>query len=152
YKPGSAKARNCADGRERMYRFCQEHGIAHDRCGKLVVATRRDELPALEELERRGLANGLTGMVRLDAAGLKDHEPNVVGIAGLLGDGPLRRILENGAAVLEDGYARDVPLAQQARILALAAATGARSWFPRSGAGGRRRSRSSSCRRRQTRR
>src|SRR5476649_503598 len=40
YKPGSAKARNCAEGRERMYQFCQEHGIAHDRCGKLVVATR----------------------------------------------------------------------------------------------------------------
>src|SRR3977135_2014161 len=49
YKPGSAKARNCAEGREEMYRFCQEYGIPHDRCGKLVVATRREELPALEE-------------------------------------------------------------------------------------------------------
>src|ERR1700710_1143349 len=65
YKPGSAKARNCADGRERMYRFCADNGVPHDRCGKLVVATDERELPALAELERRGLANGLTGVRRV---------------------------------------------------------------------------------------
>src|SRR6478672_9609130 len=59
YKPGSYKARNCVEGREAMYRFCQEYGIPHDRCGKVVVATDERELPALEELERRGRANGL---------------------------------------------------------------------------------------------
>src|SRR5262249_2472424 len=53
YKPGSAKAKNCAEGRELMYRFCEENSIPHDRCGKLVVATDKSELPALEELERR---------------------------------------------------------------------------------------------------
>ena len=52
YKPGSAKARNCAAGRELMYRFCADNGIPHDRCGKLVVATSERELPALAELER----------------------------------------------------------------------------------------------------
>ena len=83
YKPGSAKASNCADGRERLYRFCQDHGIPHERCGKVVVATRADELPALAELERRGQANGLRGLRRLDAAGLREHEPHVWGIAGL---------------------------------------------------------------------
>jgi L-2-hydroxyglutarate oxidase len=83
YKPGSLKARNCVEGREAMYRFCQEHGIPHERCGKLVVATAPGELPALEELERRGRANGLQGLRRLDAAGLKEHEPAVEGIAGL---------------------------------------------------------------------
>src|SRR5258708_1493859 len=46
YKPGSQKARNCAVGREAMYRFCQEHGIAHDRCGKVVVAVEEKELAA----------------------------------------------------------------------------------------------------------
>ena len=51
YKPGSAKARNCAEGRELMYRFCADNGIPHDRCGKLVVATEERELPALAELE-----------------------------------------------------------------------------------------------------
>jgi len=54
YKPGSAKALNCAAGRELMYRFCEENGVPHDRCGKLVVATDATELPAIEELERRG--------------------------------------------------------------------------------------------------
>ncbi len=83
YKPGSAKARNCADGRERLYRFCQEHGVAHERCGKVVVATHADELPALAELERRGLANGLRGIRRLDAAGRREYEPHVRGVAGL---------------------------------------------------------------------
>src|SRR5262245_17393253 len=47
YKPGSAKARNCVEGREAMFRFCAEHGIAHERCGKVVVATEEGELPAL---------------------------------------------------------------------------------------------------------
>jgi (S)-2-hydroxyglutarate dehydrogenase len=83
YKPGSLKARNCVEGREAMYRFCQEHGIAHERCGKLVVATAPDQMPALEELHRRGTANGLQDLKRLEAAELKEYEPAVVGIAGL---------------------------------------------------------------------
>ncbi len=84
YKPGSLKARNCLTGREEMYRFCREHGIAHERCGKVVVATREDELPALDELERRGRANGLAGLRRLGPAEIKEREPHVAGIAGLL--------------------------------------------------------------------
>ena len=83
YKPGSAKARNCADGRERMYRFCADNGIPHDRCGKLVVATSESERPALAELERRGLANGLTGVRRVSVAEMRDIEPHVRGVAGL---------------------------------------------------------------------
>ncbi|MBP1633951.1 MAG: putative oxidoreductase [Acidobacteria bacterium] len=83
YKPGSLKARNCVEGREAMYRFCAAHQIPHDRCGKLVVATRPEHLPPLDELERRGRANGLEGLRRLSAAELKEHEPEVAGIAGL---------------------------------------------------------------------
>jgi (S)-2-hydroxyglutarate dehydrogenase len=83
YKPGSLKARNCAEGRLALYRFCEEHQIPHERCGKLVVATRPSELPALEELERRGRANGLDGLRRLTAEELKEYEPHVAGIAGL---------------------------------------------------------------------
>src|SRR5437773_11048336 len=59
YKPGSLKAQLCVEGREAMYRFCQEHGVKYDRCGKVVVASQESELPALQELERRGRANGL---------------------------------------------------------------------------------------------
>jgi (S)-2-hydroxyglutarate dehydrogenase len=83
YKPGSLKARNCVEGREEMYRFCEEHQVPHDRCGKLVVATRESEIPALDELERRGRANGLDGLKRLRAGELGDVEPHVSGVAGL---------------------------------------------------------------------
>ncbi len=59
YKPGSLKARLCVTGAAAMVEFCREHGIAHDVCGKVIVATHEDELPRLEELRRRGEANGL---------------------------------------------------------------------------------------------
>jgi L-2-hydroxyglutarate oxidase len=83
YKPGSLKARNCVEGRELLYRFCQEHGVAHERCGKIVVATEPRELPLLDELERRGNANGLLGVRRLTVEELREHEPHVAGLAGL---------------------------------------------------------------------
>jgi L-2-hydroxyglutarate oxidase len=83
YKPGSLKARNCLTGREELYRFCLEHGIPHERCGKIVVATAESELPALAELERRGQANGINGLRRLTPAEIREHEPAVCGIAGL---------------------------------------------------------------------
>jgi L-2-hydroxyglutarate oxidase len=83
YKPGSLKAQNCVAGRDAMYRFCAEHGIPHERCGKLVVATSEEELASLAELERRGKANGLEGLRRLAGAELREHEPHVNGIAGL---------------------------------------------------------------------
>ncbi|RPJ75838.1 MAG: L-2-hydroxyglutarate oxidase [Acidobacteria bacterium] len=83
YKPGSLKARNCVEGRERMYRFCAEHQIPHERCGKLVVATEPGQVAALDELERRGRANGLQGLRRLRGEELKEYEPAVAGVAGL---------------------------------------------------------------------
>jgi (S)-2-hydroxyglutarate dehydrogenase len=83
YKPGSLKARLCAEGRQAMYRFAEENGIAHERCGKVVVALDESELPALAELERRGQANGLEGLRRLSSEEIREHEPHVSGIAGL---------------------------------------------------------------------
>lgn len=84
YKPGSLKARNCIEGREAMYKFCEEYGIAHDNCGKLVIATSEKELPALDKLEERGKANGLAGLQRLNSLEeLREFEPHVSGIAGL---------------------------------------------------------------------
>jgi L-2-hydroxyglutarate oxidase len=84
YKPGSLKARNSVEGRRALYRFCEGNGIPHERCGKIVVALDPSELPALDELERRGRANGLEGLRRLRGEELKDYEPAVAGIAGLL--------------------------------------------------------------------
>jgi L-2-hydroxyglutarate oxidase len=83
YRPGSLKARLCVEGREALYRFCEEHGIACRRCGKLVVATSERELAGLEALERRGRANGLQGLQRLTPEQLREHEPHAAGIAGM---------------------------------------------------------------------
>jgi len=83
YRPGSLKATNCTEGREALYRFCEEHDIAHDRCGKIVVATAESEIPALEELERRGKANGLTGVRRIGPEEIREREPHITGIDGL---------------------------------------------------------------------
>ncbi len=84
YRPGSLKAQNCVTGRQELYRFCAEHNIPHEQCGKVVIASHEGELAALDELERRGKANGLSGVKRLDALELKQYEPHVAGIAGLL--------------------------------------------------------------------
>lgn len=84
YKPGSLKAKNCVEGRRRMVDFCQEHNIDYDPCGKVVVATSPEEIPPLDELEKRGIANGLRGMRRLGPEALKEIEPHVAGVDGLL--------------------------------------------------------------------
>jgi L-2-hydroxyglutarate oxidase len=83
YRPGSDKARFCASGRDALYSFCEQHGIAHRRCGKLVVAVDESELPALERLAERAQANDLEGVERLDASGIRDREPTAVGVGAL---------------------------------------------------------------------
>ena len=83
YKPGSLKARLCAEGRDAMYAFCAQHAVPHERCGKIVVAVDPSEVPRLDELERRGRANGLVGLQRLGPADIRRYEPHAVGVAAL---------------------------------------------------------------------
>lgn len=83
YRPGSFKARLCVAGREALERFCAEEGVPHRRTGKLVLATSPEELPRLDELERRGRANGLAGLERLEAGDLRERYPQAGGVAGL---------------------------------------------------------------------
>lgn len=83
YKPGSLKAALCVEGARALFQFCAEEGIAHERCGKLVVATREDELPRLAELEERGRANGLAGARRIGPQEIREIEPHAAGIAAL---------------------------------------------------------------------
>jgi L-2-hydroxyglutarate oxidase len=83
YKPGSHKAATCTEGRELMYQYCESHGIAHERCGKVVVASDSAEIEQLNALYERGLANGLTGIIRLRQDELREREPHVSGVAGL---------------------------------------------------------------------
>src|ERR671933_1834950 len=83
YAPGSLKARLCVEGARDLYAFCERHDVPVERCGKVIVAVAPDELPGLEELERRGRANGVPGLRRVDRAGLRELEPHADGVAGL---------------------------------------------------------------------
>jgi (S)-2-hydroxyglutarate dehydrogenase len=83
YKPGSFKAKFCRDGCRSMVEFCQEHGIAHEVCGKVIVATDEKELPRLENLYQRGLENGID-VKRMTPEEVKEVEPHVSCVGGIL--------------------------------------------------------------------
>ena len=84
YAPGSLKARLAVDGIRQMKRFCAEHGIAHEECGKLVVATSDAERPRLSELIRRGTSNGLEGIRVLSPEEAREREPHVSCVQAVL--------------------------------------------------------------------
>jgi L-2-hydroxyglutarate oxidase LhgO len=83
YQPGSLKAQLCTRGRGLLRRFCAEHGLPYDECGKLVISRNAEELPALREIERRATENGVPGLRRLSGAELREIEPEAVGEAAL---------------------------------------------------------------------
>jgi L-2-hydroxyglutarate oxidase len=83
YQPGSLKARLAVEGIRLMTAFCRDHGVAHEICGKVVVATEERELPALDVLWERGHRNGLRDLRRLTPAELAEIEPNVAGLAAI---------------------------------------------------------------------
>lgn len=90
YKPGSFKAKFCADGCRSMVQFCQEHEIPYEVCGKVIIATAESELPRLETLYQRGLQNNVP-VERLTAEAVREHEPHVSCLAGV-------RVLSTGIA------------------------------------------------------
>ena len=77
YRPGTLRARNCMEGYGELLRFCDEHGIPYDICGKVIVATRPEELPQLDKILDHGLQNGLKDIRRISAAETREHEPHV---------------------------------------------------------------------------
>jgi len=83
YKPGSEKARLSVRGLQEMLAFCREQGIAHEQCGKIVVATAQEELPRLDTLWQRGRANGLEGLRKLTPEQIREIEPHAAGIAAI---------------------------------------------------------------------
>ena len=83
YKPGSLKARLCVEGAAAMVDFCKQHGIPHEVCGKVIVATSEDELPRLHQLLERGKANGIAGLRLLRREQLCDLEPHCAGISAI---------------------------------------------------------------------
>jgi 2-hydroxyglutarate dehydrogenase len=104
YTPGSLKARLCVEGARELYEYCDQNAIAVERCGKVIVATDSGELTRLDELERRGRANGVPGLRRIDAAGIEELEPHTRGIAGL--HSPGTGIVDFTAVA--HAYARDI--------------------------------------------
>ena len=83
YKPGSAKAKTCVDGRKQLVAFAQKYNISHDVCGKVVVAVDESELDYMDKIFENGLANNTEGIEKIDAKRLKEIEPHVEGIAGI---------------------------------------------------------------------
>jgi len=83
YPTGSLKARLCVEGRDRLYDFCARHGVPHRRCGKLVVAADDHDAEQLVALKQKAHDNGVTSVVDVDAAFVRDQEPHVHAIAAL---------------------------------------------------------------------
>jgi 2-hydroxyglutarate dehydrogenase len=104
YTPGSLKARLCRAGADRLYEYCEAHGIRAEPCGKLVMAVRDADLPRLDELERRATANGVPGLRRLGPAEIREIEPEATGLAAL--HSPRTGIVDFAAVAA--AYARDI--------------------------------------------
>ena len=120
YKPGSNKARLAVDGIRQMVAFCQENGVKHEICGKLVVAATEEEVPRMMDLFERGTANGLQDLRVLDRDGMREIEPHVGGVQAL-------RVPEEGivdyagvcAALVEKIVAQDGEVRTGARVTGL---------------------------------
>lgn len=83
YKPNSYRAKNCVNGRHQLVDFCREHGIAHELCGKVIVATEEEELGRLDDIFATGKVNRIEGISKIDAAELRDIEPYANGIRAI---------------------------------------------------------------------
>ncbi len=125
YRPGSYKARLCVEGAKLMTAFCDAHGIRYQRCGKVIVATSPEELPRLEQLYERGVANGVPGLARIGPERLREIEPHAIALAAL--HSPATAIVdyaEVAAAIGRAVAARGVEVLTGARVEAIARADG----------------------------
>lgn len=83
YKPGSLKAQNCIRGYHQLIEFCNKHGITYELCGKIIVATDKSELQAMNNVYQRGMENGLKGIRKINKEEIKEIEPYCSGIEGI---------------------------------------------------------------------
>jgi len=123
YRPGSAKARLCVEGKHLMLEFCEKHGIRVDRCGKVIVATSKAELPRLHSLYERGRANGVP-VELIDPARLREFEPHAKALSAIWS--PSTAIVDYGEVA--DAIARElqtggVAIETGARVTAIARAS-----------------------------
>jgi L-2-hydroxyglutarate oxidase LhgO len=125
YPKGSLKAVLCVDGRERLYTWCASHRVEHRRLGKLIVATRSEEISVLEDLRARGQANGVERLDLIDAAQVASLEPNVAAVGGLLS--PDTGIVDAHGfclSLLAAAEAKGAVLAARRRVTALSRSPG----------------------------
>lgn len=118
YPPGSLRAQACVHGKELLYAFCASHGVAHRRCGKLVVAHTADDLPRLRQLQAQGLANGVTDLQWLEADQARALEPALACTGALLS--PSTGIIDSHGlmlALLGDAEAHGAMLALCSPVL-----------------------------------
>jgi (S)-2-hydroxyglutarate dehydrogenase len=117
YRPGSYKARLCVDGAMRMRRFCQDHGIRVERCGKVIVATHADELGRLDDLYARGVANDVPGVEKIGPERLRELEPHAAGLAAVYSPGTsivdFGEVARTAAAIIRE---RDVEFALSTEV------------------------------------
>ncbi len=128
YKPGSLKAQNCVTGVASLLAFCDENGIKYDLCGKVIVATREDELGRLDDLFERGKANGVPGLEMIGTERLKEIEPHAAGIKALwspntgiidyteVTEAYGRKFKENGGEILTDHKVEDIKKESNGRV------------------------------------
>ena len=87
YPPGTLKAQLCVEGAAQLYAFCAARRVPHDRCGKLVIATSKEEIPEIEALAARAQGNGVEGVELVDRQFIQAREPHVTGLAALWSPG-----------------------------------------------------------------
>ena len=128
YKPGSLKAQNCVTGVASLLAFCDENNIKYDLCGKVIVATREDELGRLDDLFERGKANGVSGLEMIGPERLKEIEPHAAGIKALwspntgiidyteVTEAYGRKFEENGGEILTDHKVNDIKKDSDGRV------------------------------------
>jgi len=119
YRPGSYKAKLCGEGKGLMREFCATHGIRIVDCGKVIVATREDELPRLQTLYERGIANGVP-VEMIDAKRLREIEPHAAGLRAI--HSPTTSIVDFGlvsTAIAGELTARGVAIETNAKVLAI---------------------------------
>ncbi len=120
YKPGSLKAQLCVAGVRKLEAFCDEHAIPYQHIGKVIVATREDELPRLETLFERGVANGVRDVRKIDAGELREIEPHAAGIAAI--HSPRTGIVDYkqvSRALRDDLLARGVEICTGSKVTAI---------------------------------
>jgi len=119
YPAGSLKARLCVEGKHRLYAWCEHRGVAYRRCGKLLVATRPDQLARLDAISAAASANGVTDLQRLDRAGIAQLEPALDAHAALLS--PSTGIVDSHGLMLSllgDAEARGAMMALGSPVMA----------------------------------